>query len=223
MALIEVDVSNLSEKEQNEFIEGFGSIFALSDMDEDAESPAPWCAPWTYTDSITIDDQNLTTKTYYFSLGRNYAFNVATDVLKAMEQEIETEIVEYLNEQSVENKYLKIQDSTREAIDEFEDDPNAREPKIRLNLTGYTQQFIEVLEPELKISHLSPVTPAGKNNKSSKLAFYDYDDQVVNLNQINIATASFLNKLSDLGKTMYSHYLENNVVLNQDQEKSFSR
>lgn len=51
-----IDTANLSEEEQEQFIEGWESVGGYTD---DMDSPAPWCCPWYYGNTtITVKGNN---------------------------------------------------------------------------------------------------------------------------------------------------------------------
>jgi len=145
MNKIKVDVTKLTEKQQDEFIIGFHSVLCLNDY-HDQTIDTPWCAPWTYTDEILVPAFD---KIDYFKIGRSYAFEVAFDVIDLITQDITTELEFNLeNENFSHHVFLDAQIYASNYAD--------------FTLTDYAKQFIKAIFKYCDIQ-----TIRIKNNKVS--------------------------------------------------------
>lgn len=223
MALISVDITNPSDHDKDEFIKGFRSILAMKDYD-DPYVETPWCAPWTYTDSIKVESDELIRKDNYFALGRIYAFKTAPDIVSSLiSHDIETEIQECMSisdKNSIDSmndydsSFLELEDLNDLLIDEQDSELSG----IIFPIKGYAQQFIEALEPDLDVSYIGAKESfdIGKIDKNNMICF-DSDNCKIDLDNVDSTVAIFLNKLCELATEWRDFYVQQNYAEQNEQ------
>lgn len=178
MSKITLNVSDLSENEQNEFIDGFRSVLAIDELDNER----PYCAPWTYTDSIDVESDSVIEQGNVFAIGREYAFEVREDVLKDICLDVENEISFFID---TDFNFSSINDFSSR----FLEVSNHRGTSFKL--TPYGEQFIEVFYPDLKINYIGLI--------NGEICCIDEDGFVV-AGELNEAVQQYLDTLCELAK-----------------------
>ena len=178
MTKITLNVSDLSEFDQHEFINGFRSILAIDELDNER----PYCMPWTYTDSIDVESNGMTEKGNMFAIGRAYAFEVRKDVLKDICLDVENEISFFID---TDFNLSSINDFSSRFLDVSE------HRGISFKLTLYAEQFIEVFYPDLKINYIGLV--------NGEICCIDEDGFIVT-SELNQTLQQYLDTLCELAK-----------------------
>lgn len=220
---IKIDLTTLSEHDQDDFIDGFRSIFAMDDYN-DPYVETPWCCPWTYTESIDVEYDESIEKKDYFNLGKNYALSIAHDIVSdAVNQDIQSDIIKCIDIYTSEYNYDSINDFESrflelEDLNSQKDKENPELSGIIFTITDYAKQFIEVFEPELDVSYIGAKESfdIGKIDKNNMRCF-DSDNCPVDLDQVNPDVVIFLNKLCELAVEWRDTYVHENYAEQNEQ------
>lgn len=212
---IKIDLSTLSEHDQDDFIDGFRSILAMDDYN-DPYVETPWCCPWTYTYSITMSEP-LNKQNFYFALGRQFAFKMAPDIVTSgicLDIQNEMDISDKYSIDTIndhQSRFLELQDKI---------DPDLKNTNplsgIIFKITPYASQFIKALttlESEQDIAYicikdLSDIKKFDKNH----MGCFNSDNSPANLACVIPQLVIFLDKLCEYAAEWSEFYVKKNYA-----------